>query len=484
MKSPALVVLLAALCAATNSARAQTAVAPPIRVEGVVRDSLDALPLSGAIVQLIASPPAHGTYAAIADSAGNFHIDSVHPGTYIAGFQHPLLDTLGVNAPYGRVVVSDGHAAHLVLAIPSAPTLARAICGEMPLVKGKSAKPGADTTGVLVGHVRDGATGAPTASSAVTVTWTALALGPSGTHMESRSLRSTTNADGWFAVCRLAANNYQVHAEHGSSTTGSVDVEVHPRGLARVSLSLGGASDSAVVDTGAQHGAIITGTVTAHDGHGLEGAQIVVEGTSITSTTDARGTFVLSGLPEGTRTAEIRALGYEPVRIPITPRRAQQGIVSVVMGKKVETLGAVTVFGKTPPRKPDVTGFEQRMKRGYGKFITAAEIEQANVVTMCELLRRRSGLIVVDDGMGACRVQIRQAVTGADMGGARAVPHPCEPSIYDDAIQFGGTVAEFTRMVPLHDIMGIEIYTSATQPTQFSGGCGSIVVWTRQTAIR
>ena len=477
--SYALAIGTALLCGAANAMSAQT-VATPGRVDGLAYDSLDSRPLAGAIIQLIAAPPAHSTYAVTADSLGRFHVDSARAGSYIAGIQHPLLDTLGISAPYGRVVVSEGQTAHLTLAIPSGQTVRRAICGATPLVGGKSAKAGADSTGILVGHVRDGATGAAVASSSVTISWVALALSAHGTHTETRTLRSTTNADGWFAICGLAASDYQVHAERGSSSSGSIDVTVHAKALARVALMLGAAPENALADTGSSTGATVTGTVTSNDGHALEGAQIAVEGTAVTATSDARGHFVLSGLPDGSRMAEIRALGYEPVRLPINPRRTEEGIVSVVMGKKVETLNAVTVYGKTQPVTRVNTGFEQRMKKGYGKFITEAEIDQENVLSICDLLRRKSGLLVVDEGMGACRVQIRGAVSGADIAGARAVPHPCEPIIYQDAVRFGGSVADFTRIISPHEILGIEIYTAATQPTQFSGGCGAIVVWTRQ----
>jgi hypothetical protein len=58
-------------------------------------------------------------------------------------------------------------------------------------------------------------------------------------------------------------------------------------------------------------------------------------------------------------------------------------------------------------------------------------------------------------------------------------PHLCEPTVYEDNIAFGGTFSEFARSVPPHDIMGIEVYTTATEPPQFPGACGVIVVWTR-----
>ena len=467
------------LCAVAAPLVAQGPAVPPAgHVNGIVFDSLDHRPLSGALVQLVEEPPAHGAYAATTDSLGHFHVDSVRPGSYVAGFLHPLLDTLGIAAPYADVTVSDRAPAHLALAVPSGRQLSHAICGDVHVRKGMNST--ADSIGMLVGHVHDGATGAPVASSAVTITWPALVFGAGGAHTETRTLRASTNADGWFAMCGLSSDEYQVHAERGPRATGLVDLEVHPHDVARVTLTLGASPEVADADTNARGGAIVSGTVKSRDGLAIESAQVVVDGAATTTTTDAHGAFTLRGLPDGTRMAEVRALGYSPVRVSIEPSRAEPLTVAIVMGKRVETLNAVTVFGKAPPAKRDVTGFADRQKKGFGKFITQSEIDEEHVVSVCDLLRRETGLVVQDEGMSACHVQIRGAVSGAAFAGEHAEPHPCEPTIYEDAIRFGGTTAEFTRTVPPNIIMGIEIYTAATQPAQFQGGCGSIVVWTRQ----
>ena len=88
---------------------------------------------------------------------------------------------------------------------------------------------------------------------------------------------------------------------------------------------------------------------------------------------------------------------------------------------------------------------------------------------VCDLLRRVPGVsISTDAGMGC----------GASVRGI-GNPNGCQPTVYLDNTPFGGTVAEFTRSISPRDIMGIEIYSTATQPPQYPGTCGSIVVWTR-----
>ena len=452
---------------------AQASAAPgSARVTGIVFDSLDNHPLSAATVQLIESPPGRHSYAAISDSLGRFDIDSVHAGKYIVGFLHPLLDTLGISAPFDSVSVAEGSAARVSLAVPGERPLARAICG-----KGATR----DSIGMIVGHVRDAASGAPMAGSAVTLEWPTLVFGSGGPHTETRTLHASTSGEGWFAICGLVEDEYQLHAEKGARSTGLVDVAIRSHDIARLSLVLGADASASAPDSASRSSASLTGTVTTHDGHPLEGVQVVVDGTAASATTDARGAFAFSGLPDGTRMAEARALGYEPVRVRVEPSRADPRSVTIAMGKRVETLEAVTVYGKRNRRMRDLTGFTERRQKGFGRFLTQKEIDERNVYSACDLLRRVPGVSVFDDGSSGCSANIRGATTGTSRGGMVAVPHLCEPSVYEDNVLFGGTFSEFTRMMNPKDIMGIEIYSSATEPAQFSGPCGAIVVWTRMT---
>jgi hypothetical protein len=461
---------VAGMCGAAHVAAQAPAAPDSARVTGVVFDSLDNRPLSEATVQLIEVPPGRHSYAAIADSLGRFDIDSVHAGTYILGFLHPLLDTLGISAPFDSVSVAEGVAMRVALALPGERPLARAICGDV-------AKK--DSIGMIVGHVNDLSSGAPMGGSAVTLEWPTLVFGSGGPHTEMRVLHASTTAEGWFAICGLAEDEYQLHAEKGARATGMVDVAIRSHDIARLSLLLGAAPSASAKDPTQGSGASLSGIVTSHDGHPLEGVQVVVDGSSASATTDARGSFTLAGLPDGTRMAEARALGYEPVRVRVEPSRAEQRNVTIAMGKRVTTLESVTVFGKHSRRLRDLTGFAERKLKGFGRFITRQEIDQRNVLSACELLRQVPGVNVMDDGTTGCTANIRGATTGAAAGGTRAAPHMCEPTVYEDNIPFGGTFSEFTRTVLPKDIQGIEVYTTSTEPPQFFGECGVIVVWTR-----
>jgi hypothetical protein len=464
------VALLAGLVPLT-AVRAQ---GPGGHVDGVVYDSLRKKPLAAAVVQLIEVPPGRAAYSATADSLGAFHFDSVRAGQFIAGILDPLLDTLGVQAPYGSITVSDGSRTRVALAIPPAARLAGAICAPRQTIPPAAAAP--DSTGTLVGHVYDALTRAPVESAIIAVLWPVLTLDARGMRRETRQLHAKSNADGWFAICGLGVGDYQIRAESGARNTGYIDFDLEARQLARVSLVLGADADSAsAADSAAHTGrATITGTVTAA-GRPVEGAQVVVDGSARSATTDSRGAFTLSGIPDGTRMAEARALGYAPARVMIEPSRAEQRTVSIVMSKRVNTLDAVTVYGTKGQRVNDLNGFAQRQRTGFGKFLTPQQIEQAGALSVCDLLRHIIGLRVEDTNISGCTATLRNAMVG--MGGR--TPRACEPTVYLDGMKLSESVGDLARMVSPHEIMGIEVYSSSTEPPQFPGACGSLIVWTK-----
>lgn len=448
----ALLAVTVALALAPARACAQTG-----RVSGIVYDSLRGQPLAGATVQLVQSPPGRDSYSAPTDSLGHFQISGVRAGQYITGILHPLLDTLGVLAPYGSVTVADGAEAHVALAIPSAARLTSAICAP---AKGRPVAKGKDSSGAVVGHVYDSRTSAPVASALIAVVWQVLALDARGVHREARQLHVEANDEGWFALCGLDAGDYQLRAENGARNTGYLDLSLRAREIARTSLVLG--ADSAA-------GASLAGKVITKDRRPLEGAQVAVDGSQTTAFTDERGVFSLGGLSTGTRMVEARALGYEPARGAVTPSVGEPATVTIVMEKHVETLQTVTVFGKESWRMRDFTGFLERRERGFGHFITRDKIDRTSSTSVCDLLREVPGVSVSSDGGIGCDASVR------GMGSLSS----CGLTVYVDNIKFDGTMREFTREYSPREVAGIEVYSSATEPAQFPGGCGSLVVWLR-----
>jgi len=104
---------------------------PPVRarVRGEVLDSIRQKPLTGATVQLVAADTPGRILAAVSNLQGIFQFDDVPAGVYLAGFLHPVLDTLGVESNLFRVEVSTTETITIGLGTPSAGTLIEARCG-------------------------------------------------------------------------------------------------------------------------------------------------------------------------------------------------------------------------------------------------------------------------------------------------------------------------------------------------------------------
>lgn len=164
-------------------------------VSGIVRDSIAHAPLAGAVVQLVASDnPARFGRTANTDSTGRFVFNDVPDGSYTLGFFHPVLDSLGVEAPLKAVSVAGQKSVETELAIPSPIRLRAAICGKPP--KG-------DSSALIVGVVRDAATGTPASGVTVSGEWVEFSFRRTGIQRRVPRIVATTSENGWFAMCNV-----------------------------------------------------------------------------------------------------------------------------------------------------------------------------------------------------------------------------------------------------------------------------------------
>ncbi|MEW5929311.1 MAG: carboxypeptidase regulatory-like domain-containing protein [Gemmatimonadota bacterium] len=145
-----------------------------LALAGSVYDSLRAAPLAGASVFL--SGTAH---RATAGPDGRFRVEDVPEGEYQVSFSHPSLEALGVSPPVRTVALRGGEPPALELAVPSAATLAAALC------------PGGGPA--RAGAVRDPA-GEPVQGARVLLTW-----GRGG------RAEATTDARGAYRACGIPA---------------------------------------------------------------------------------------------------------------------------------------------------------------------------------------------------------------------------------------------------------------------------------------
>src|SRR5678815_3956620 len=482
--------ILAMLVARAASAEAPdtTSSVTGASVSGIVRDSVARAPLSGAVVQLVAADnPARFGRTANTDSLGRFVFNDVPDGSYTLGFFHPMLDSLGVEAPLKGVSVAGQRSVETELAIPSPARLHSAICG-------KPAK--GDSSALIVGVVRDAVTGTPVPGVTVSGEWVEFSFRKSGVQRRVPRLVATTSDNGWFAMCNVpSAGTVALIASKGADSTDLIELQVPAGGLLRRELFLG-QQHTVVASTGSEPlspfalpprrvhlgAGTISGTVYASAG----GRPLINAWVGITdgpeTRTDDHGDWTITNAPAGTRMLEVRALGFYPDR----------RLVDVLEGAPRVRIGLATLqsvldtvrVSATRLTSRDRSGFIERVRTGAGRYITAGQIAKRPATFASDLFRTISGLKIgfASDTLSSDMII---AVSPDDMRTTdrrilmRGIAGDwCAPVVYLDGLAQPGLGAdEIDAWLDPKAIEGIEIYSEATVPTQFQkwrGGCGSI----------
>ena len=450
---------LVASLLANSVARAQ------VTVTGTVTDSVSHRPLAGATVQ-IENQTSRGVRTTTSDSLGVYRVDSLAPGDYIIGFFHPKLDSLGIDLTPKRFTVASSPSVQQVdLSIPSAEKIESQLC------RSTTAK---DSSGLMLGHLRDAETGMPREGT-VTVLWWELTIGQGGVRRNRQQIPIKSNELGWFALCGLPSDvDLQATAQAGGQESGVIEVRI-PAGslLMRDFLVSKADSEVAQVDDSSEvkgvlplpmlrrGSARVSGTVHNDKGKPIGNADVTVPGTGLDGRTGDSGNFSLAGLPSGTQTVEVRAIGFEPKRIAVDLSREHPTTLDVVLDKPVQTLDAVKVYGRGNAAMAE---FQRRLRNGFGHILTPADIAKRNAIETTDLLRTMPGVRVVPT---------------RGFGNAILLRGGCLPTVYLNGMRMpDDAAADIDALAPPSEVTAIEVYNTAGRPPQFWGNnCGSVVLW-------
>src|SRR6478672_46423 len=210
--------LLAALLLAVPVVReAQTPTTGETVIRGIVFDSLRMRPLAEATVQIAAAATGTSwfkTYSTGSD--GTFELTGVPNGTYLIGFFHAELDSLGLLPPTFRLDVRAGPPIHMRLAIPSARTITRSLCGR----NGTS-----DSTALFLGHVRGAKTSLPLSDGRLVLRWAEIVIRKGSIGREVRTVRASSGPDGLAVVCGLpVGTSIQIQGASAGDSSGALEI--------------------------------------------------------------------------------------------------------------------------------------------------------------------------------------------------------------------------------------------------------------------
>ncbi len=438
-------------------------------VSGDVYDSVRTVAVGGAVVQLVSVPNPALSFSARSDSLGRYSIAHVPPGKYLIGFVDPTLSELGLSMIEEQLDIGATPIDHVRLAIPGQHAMHDKICGPSKA---------SDSSGVMVGLVRDASTGMPVGLSTVVVIWRELTIDKAGLHNDRRQAPAKTTPTGWFALCGLPFGTpLETRAEFGARTTGFIEVEVPLHGVLERNFDMGTDTAAAAdVHTAAsplgdamRHGtARLAGTVRDSAGRFLQGAHVTLWGSG-TTVTDARGRFDLDSLPSGTGTIEARYLGFEPKQAVVDLAPGRTDTVHVVMSKTVKVLAAVRVYADRATTAK-LREFEARRKHGIGRYYTDLDIAKARPMLLTDFFYLVPGIRV--QSQSGLDYQLLSTQSASIRG-------PCAPDVWIDGVRMD-TGFSVNEMVRPDQVAGIEVYDAASTPPEYLvGACGAILIWTK-----
>ena len=215
--------LSAVLLAAPVAREAQAPATGETIVRGVVFDSLRMRPLAEATVQIAAATGTSWFKTDTTGSDGTFELTGVPNGVYLIGFFHPELDSLGLLPPTFRLDVRAGPPIHMLLAVPLARRIARALCGG----KGKS-----DSTGLFLGFLRGADNSMARPNASVIMRWVEIVLGNESIRRHVPTTEVSSGPNGLVAVCGLPLDTpILMQAASVSDSSGVVEITLPSSGF-------------------------------------------------------------------------------------------------------------------------------------------------------------------------------------------------------------------------------------------------------------
>lgn len=182
------------------------------------------------------------------------------------------------------------------------------------------------------------------------------------------------------------------------------------------------------------------------------------------------GRVQLPGLPAGRATLAVRRIGYRPASSELTLPAAGPGPVVITLEAVPQQLAAVVVrASRRGPYTGRMADFNRRRDMGFGRFFTAADIDQRHPTNTSDLLRMLPGMMVQTRGMSST---LRLRNSG------------CDPLIWIDGMPALAGYLDVDAFTP-SSLAGIEVYSgSATVPVELrdplgQSSCGVIALWSR-----
>ncbi|MEO5568124.1 MAG: carboxypeptidase-like regulatory domain-containing protein [Gemmatimonadaceae bacterium] len=467
---------------------------PRLTLNGVVIDSLSGRSVPRAIVALAGTVQMDTT-----DDRGRFTIHGVLPGRYAVNVRTPSLDSL--NTVDQRTVLFSDSSMTMSIRVPNASMIAGSICGERA------------EGGIVLGSVTRDRDTTALPNARVWVEWTEITIASrgGGTVDNRKHVRDTrTDTRGVFRMCGLPLNTRLTFtAAVDSAEASPLPVRIAGGRFARADLTL----DQRRVTTSTFGGLVVDSA-----GGPLTDVEVSLPELGLTTRTDGRGAFQITGLIPGTHKAVARRVGYGVLESSIEFGPGQTTDRRIVMTRLTVLDSVLTRANRD--RDPLMQLFEERRRMGLGQFITREEIINREGSLLSSFLQQRPGLTLLsfqgnemvegsrpsptnctrviglrppragltpDAGVGLCLMREGVYYVPDAFEQRQGIPIACYARVYLDnqLMNPGSPTRPFNlREVVTTQVEAMEWYAGATQvPAEFisrNSSCGVLVIHTRR----
>lgn len=180
---------------------------------------------------------------------------------------------------------------------------------------------------------------------------------------------------------------------------------------------------------------------------------------------DSTGAFVGPRLVPSLYQIRAGALGYQSVSHMVPLSGYGSVDLSIELSPAALELEPLVVVTRRRTLL-EINGFYERRRRGFGHSLNRAEIEARSVVQVTDLVRSFPGVTVAPGYLGR--------------GGVLQMRNGCIPDVILDGVRMSSPV-RLDEILMVQDLEGIEVYSGATSPMQYShSSCGTVMAWTRQ----
>lgn len=437
-----------------------------VRVSRVAFDSVRNQPLGGARIRLVPVREPGSARVVEADAQGNFGVDSVSAGTWLATMLHPRLDSLGVEPAVVRIDIREPSDVSLVLATPSPRALALGRCGAL-----------APDLGLIFGTVRSARDEAAVPGARVRLGWPEWVIPKRGRgiKLDMQQREGAADSLGRYAVCGVpVAGTVRLLAWNGADSSGMLRVDIDSAGLAQRDVSIAASraltaspeGDALTDSSGREGDAVVRGRALDINGRPVVGAIARVMGSGRAGRSGDDGTFEVRGAVAGTQSLDVRAIGFEPSREAVELRDRVTREVQVTLGVQRVLLDTVRVVAGRKPNAA-LAGFERRWKSGVGgAFMDGATVRGRAPIFLTDALRAVNGVSVQPVGGYGQRILMR------DMSG-----NLCRPQLFVDGVPLvmAGGHGEFflDDFVDRGTVTAMEVYArGGVVPAEYMNSSG------------